>query len=287
MSLDINPFTKAAHADFLIRANSNTSEVASILGRICRWLVRSAEASALSDLRRLIPQRDRNSEALTSMRQTLVKRNITSQLQLGKQVFEAALKHLLPKDWSFTIYGFHQYGDNREPILVRAHIGNGFTIDQADEYFSNIQKSSSHQLSPDRLQELLAVHNATQHSRASFLLVCAGSIVIRDQLGRAKDELDGAILEMLNDGMVMKLVEAKNYGSRSQNETRALKQLEATRKWLRQASVIGLTTRRKRIAGFGALLTISIPFVEKAKHEEQPTTSTTPTTPSPAQPTTA
>jgi hypothetical protein len=87
--------------------------------------------------------------------------------------------------------------------------------------------------------------------------VCTEKYIVRDQFGVPKHEWDGVAIEIDDAGVTVKIVEAKNLGSKKRNESAAMEQLRASVSVL--CGMRGLTYRRKRVGGMGAVLICRMP----------------------------
>ena len=108
----------------------------------------------------------------------------------------------------------------------------------------------------DRIHELKALRYFVERSQATFVAACLEKFIVRDSEGQHLDDWDGVVVEIFDDGVAFSVIEAKNLKTTALSETKAFAQLKNTRDLV--ASKQKLKARRKRISGFGAVLTFRL-----------------------------
>jgi hypothetical protein len=255
-SVDINTFSGAAHVDLLIHREQSSIDAWHTLGRLLSWAARAIEAQALNELRRLVPAPARaDKKATGTVRERFLTRVVKQHLSLVPQVFVAVIHELLPAGWTLEIEREGLLSRDQRTIKLRARFGIGVTIDELGPYLTEQLADNPHGLSAASLQELATTQRVLDKSDSAVVIGCIGKIVIKDQVGRSRDELDGLFLELDGTDLRVRMVEAKSGGSARQRENDAMNQLKQTRAWIRRRTT-GMSCVRRRIRGSGAMLIV-------------------------------
>ncbi|MGB0218895.1 MAG: hypothetical protein ACPGJF_06140 [Sinimarinibacterium flocculans] len=255
-SVDTNSFSGDSHIDLMVQGSSPTADNWGLLSRLITWAIKAIEVQALNELRRLVPGAVRADKKATKTVSTrFLTRLVRRHLSLVPQLFRAVMKELLPPGWSVEIEREGLLSEDSRTIRLRASLSIGVQIDELGEELTRQIEDNPHALSPAALQELVATRSALDRSPSKFIIGCVGKIVIKDQLGKHRDEVDGLFVEVDGDSIRVRMVEAKTGGTYQERETSAMNQLAATRSWVRRRK--GLSCARRRLPRMGAMMIVS------------------------------
>lgn len=257
LSVIQNPYTDKIHIDFFYRESQVTSaDIGRTVGKVYVWIARRLEFIALQQIKRFPKDFIENANVdIDQVRKYYLNREITTSGNVIKSLFYGIIRFLIPNDHKIVISEFIPNENHTESIRLIFKYLKGGEYDNLKLYLSEKLDAKSHKLSPERAQEIKALQTLVKRTKAKFALCCSEKILIKDIKNRTIDEWDGLLIEVYEDKMKVKIVEAKNLSSKIKNTNQAYKQLKATRDLVRTKHII--SSRRTRIRSLGAYLTFT------------------------------
>lgn len=256
-SIEKNPFSGNHHVDLLVNRKENASSRWRLLAKATTVFLRQVEVQARQEYRKLVPAQVRRKIAPTVKRR-MYQRVLGGHLHSFPQLFNAVMLDLLPEDWRYEIECEGGYAKSTKSVAARLSFSDGEVFDNAKPYFEYQLTTNPHNLSNEALHELSATSSQLKKAKEGIILVCLGSIKVRDSGDQARDELDGVIIKINGDKMIVLIVEAKCTAGARHSANEAYRQLEQTRSWVKQTNP-KLSCRRKKIPGVGATMSITAP----------------------------
>ena len=260
VSVLLNPYSRNIHIDLLYDKNLVGSQsIATLCFKTTRWISRLIEAQILHRLRSIsFPQEatdEFKKEVLDSLRKRYSLDIIKPAQPALKSLFNGVIKYILPED---VIGSASEVMPRQgvETIGLKFGLIDGSTHDSITKTLDDTVKNNPNELDADRIHEVKALQHYIQKSKAPFIATCHEKFVIRGTDGGDRDDWDGIVLEIYPDKVTVTVIEAKNIKPAASRETQAFKQLEETRKLVRKKQ--SLSARRKKMPGYGALITFSL-----------------------------
>ena len=259
VSLALNPYSRMIHLDLLYdQENSTPTDIARMYGRVYIWLSRAIEARVLQRIRSLtgrspgeVPE-----ENIARIRVRMLAQEMHQSEPLLRGLFEAIIQYLLPEHVRASVAEYIPLDHRDQPILLRFNYVRGDNYDTLSSKLDTILSSNPTRLTEDRLHELRALQYLVMRSKYPLVMACTEQWIIRDESGRDLDDWDGVLMEVSDSRVLVTIVEAKNRRTRQKSENEAFQQLAHTRDLIRSKRQV--QSRRQRIPGFGARLTVSL-----------------------------
>ena len=252
-SVDRNRFTSEVHIDLLYAPGCPLGSIVRAYVSVRRWLTRQLEASALDSVRFLVPvSLRRNEDVVERQRTRALERALQRESPAIRSIFSSFLRYLLPEGKVADAAEVMPGTSLAESVLVRLRDSRDVAYDLITPELDKLINENPRGLPADRLAELKGLRWLVRASDAPFVVACLEKFLVRDEFGRTVDDWDGVVLEIRDDRITLTVLEAKNRGSKTQNENEAFQQLAATKRLL--LSRHKFVAHRVRFRGIGAIL---------------------------------
>lgn len=252
LALEQNPFSNRIHLDLFYRRDDATiSDVAYTFKKVAFWLLRTIEAETLAELRSLKrffkgTDGDRRFAELKADR---LADRLYDESDLMEGFFFGVLKYILPERWNVQIMPRLPSESVDWNILWRITSPSGQQIDNATPFLKHQLEENPSQLPDDTLHEFKGIRRILRYTTGHIVLACPDSVKITDEYDTDKDEWDGTVVEVREDGIRVQVFEGKNLSKG--REAAALEQLEDTATFVTDRVS---RYRRRRCTGLGAKL---------------------------------
>ena len=255
LSVDRNEFRRETYLDILVRPSAvDEVEIAHTFSRLTSWLLGELKHDAEESLQSTARISGRPIPADPDSTEIFVQRTLSRARDLYAEIFFAFVRVLLPEGWSVV---FESDGYSSRPdIAYRIETDDGTVFDEASNRLSDELQNNPRGLDGDRLHELRATQRVLNTVHSRFVLVALDPVVVCNQLGKSKDEWDGAVLTIDSQEVALTIIEAKAGGVASSRADKAYAQLAETRDLLRLRYQLGY--RRRRVPRLGARIRFSV-----------------------------
>lgn len=255
VSVEDNWFTGATHLDVLYNPkNMKSDRLGRTYARLVSWLLRSIETESLESVRRLFRIEDRGEERKEAQRIRVMKHRLRASEHHLVKVILSVVKNLVPPGYSVGMEPVAEWAAS-EPIAWRLVDSHGVVFDELLPRINAVHKHLVEGGFAARALEIDTLRAAIGSPRKPAVAALLHPIVIRDSLGRTKDEWDGCILSAENGEISLIVVEAKGGTNRARRAQEAFEQLADTRAILKGR--YGVRTKRSRLRYRGAFLSVS------------------------------
>lgn len=255
VSVLTNPFSGAVHFDLVYDSNkADSTSIGRLYVNTFHWLSRLIEAQALWRIRDLRFPDSLTKEIVNRFRTKILFDLVNESYPALKSLFVGLVNYLLPQNL-IGVMSEVMPQSKRQALAFRLQYPRGGEFDSITPSLNYLIDKDNEGCSADRLHELKALREIARKSKAPFTVVCLEKFIIRNKTENNKDvdDWDGVVLEVFDSEVRFSIVEAKNIKAGAR-ENSAFKQLNQTRELLRRRHA--LSSNRKRIKGYGAVLTI-------------------------------
>ncbi len=254
-SVEDNWFTGETHLDLLYNPrNLDSKRLGKTYSNLSRWLLQSIETESLETLRRIFRLEDRDQERLERQRV----RVMTSRLKASERhlltVVISLIRNMVPVGYSVGLDSTAEPVSSN-PIGWRVVDSQGVVFDELFPRLADLRTRLSTAGNKTRALEVETTNEIIRPFKESLIAALLQPVIIRDSLGRTKDEWDGCILTVDDSSISLTVVEVKGGASKAKRSQEAFHQLADTRALLK--SRYGITTKRNRIKNCGAALIVS------------------------------
>lgn len=255
VSVEDNWFTGATHLDLLYSPRTISSKrLGRTYARLVSWLVRSIETESLETVRRLYRIEDRDEKRKEAQRIRVMKHRLRASEHHLMKVLLSVVKNLIPQGFSVGMEPVAEWAAS-DPIAWRLVDSHGVIFDELLPRIDAVHQQLVDGGFSARALEVDAMRVSIGSPQSSAVAALLHPIVIRDSLGRTKDEWDGCILTADKDEISLIVVEAKGGTNRARRAQEAFEQLADTRAILKGR--YGVRTKRCRLRNRGAFLAVS------------------------------
>ena len=254
--VDDNKFSSKTYLDVLYRPNGfNAREFGQTYQKLLKWLLKSIETDALEAVRRVLPQNRRSEETIEDTRVRVLLNRLKSSENHLETIILSIVNNIIPSGWTAGIEN-PSFSISSPSIAWQVKDSKNVTFNELETRINSVLVNVKSQADNARKHELSVLKGLALNISSEMLAVLVQPLVIRDALGRKKDEWDGTILEMNDKKLNLSVIEAKGGSKKGQRANIAFQQLAETRKIIR--SQYSFKTTRKRILGMGAYLDVEL-----------------------------
>ncbi|MEZ4680535.1 MAG: hypothetical protein R2932_40605 [Caldilineaceae bacterium] len=249
-----NPYSDKIHLDFLISAADCTPKhIFQLYAKLYTWFARRLEAEAQLALRRLprFPKAQYD-EVLAVLRPHLLAVELNQNFSILSALLECFIQFLLPEGYSGVISEYLPSREDDRPIQAQFSYLRGGSYDGLSDKLTSVIKDNPANLPNDRIHELKTLLHVVTHSKAGLIIACTEKFLIKSSTGKRVDDWDGVVLEISEQKVALKVIEAKNGKGYKKAANEAFKQLDTTRELLTRRHKISY--RRKRLTKHGAYI---------------------------------
>lgn len=255
VSIEDNWFTGATHLDLLYNPRSiNAHRLGKTYARLIFWLLKSIESESLESLRRLFRIEDRDENQTEARRIRVMKHRLHASEHHLVKVVLSVVKNLVPRGHTVGMEPVAEWAAP-DPIAWRLVDSHGVEFDELLPRIDSVHRQLIDGGFTARAFEIDALRVAVGSPQEPAVAALLHPIVIRDALGRTRDEWDGCILSADKDKISLQVVEAKGGTNKARRAQEAFEQLADTRAILKDR--FGVRTKRLRMRHRGATLKVS------------------------------
>jgi hypothetical protein len=255
VSIEDNWFTKATHLDLLFNPrNLNAEKLGKTYSRLILWLLQSIETESLEAIRRIVRIEDRDDKQFEKQRVRVMTHRLGASEHQLLNVVVSLIRNMVPADYSVGLESAAE-PIGASQIAYRIVDSRGTVFDKLLPRLNDLHSRLVSAGNRTRALEIDSLRIAIGPLRNSLVATILQPIVIRDSLGRTKDEWDGCIMTADKSGISLVVIETKGGSNKAKRAQEAFEQLADTRSLLK--SRYNIRTQRHRIKYRGAALHIT------------------------------